>query len=280
MDKVLKLSANQRAIKSMAIFFAIVVIVGVVGYSEVMFLAVLSRAFPDGIFKVIAMIGGVATGLSVLTLLLAKAYWFRPGIQGLTAWAFTGVEVVILTLNVLLSFALSSGPLHPSDPLYTWYTFCPSSPIFALVGWTVLIMQDQSQRERHDHMEMEDEKREAELQHERLVHRQSMKLRAKMVAAQSSYMDQYMESPDVQEVLKQGTQIMATQVLSEMIGQHIAAMRNQSPQGLPAIGHGKTALPMGNLSDIYAADLDNQEPGGEVPRSGDRPGGIGPFNVS
>src|SRR5436305_8281979 len=123
--KGVKLSSNQQAIRGLAILFAVLVIVGVVGYSEVMFLQVIGRAFPDGFFKVVAMMGGVATGLSVLTLLLAKAYWFRPGSQLVAAWVFTCVEVLILLFNVLLSFALVSGPLKASDPMAVWYGLCP-----------------------------------------------------------------------------------------------------------------------------------------------------------
>lgn len=272
----LKLSATQQSIKGVAILFAILVIVGVVGYSEVMFLQVISSAFPDGILKVVAMIGGVATGLSVLTLLLAKAYWFRPGHQLTWSWIFTGVEVVILTLNVLLSFGLSSGPLKPGDWLLTWYTLCPSSPLFALVGWTVLIMMDHSQRERHDYMEMEDEQRASMLDHERAVHGATMDLRGEMLKNEVHYFKEHMKSPEVQASMKTIAQDVVLRELSSFAGRYIAGMQQQ--QSLPAIGHRPAALPQpgepvtGNLSDLFA-QMDSQAPSDTSGASGQVPDG-------
>jgi hypothetical protein len=265
-----KLSLNQQAIMGLAKLLAILVIVGVVGYSEVMFIQVISRAFPDGVFKIIAMIGGVSTGLSVLTLLLAKAYWFRPGGQEIAAWAFTGVEVLILMLNVLLSFALASGPLKTSDPFYTWYTLCPSSPLFALVGWTILIMLDSSQRERHDYMEMEDEVRSAELQHEKSVHAARMKLRTTILETHVTYMEEFTDSPEMQESIKKAARVMATEELSSFIGRSVTAMRGQVPAS-----SANNLLPSGpsttdSLDGVFT-DIDSRVPGasGAVPADGD-----------
>src|SRR5207249_5510444 len=108
--KQLKLSLNQQALARLAQVLVGLIIVAIVGYSEVMFLQIMAKAFPDGFFKIVAMMGGVATGLSVLTLLISKAYWFRPGGQTVAAWLFTAVEVLVLMLNVLLSFALAQTP--------------------------------------------------------------------------------------------------------------------------------------------------------------------------
>src|SRR5947209_4826216 len=68
--KQLKLSLNQQAFARLAQVLVGLIIVAIVGYSEVMFLQIMGKAFPDGFFKIVAMMGGVATGLSVLTLLI------------------------------------------------------------------------------------------------------------------------------------------------------------------------------------------------------------------
>lgn len=225
-----RLTSNQVGILRLAQLFAILVIVGVVGYCEVMFLQVIGSSFPDGFFKTIAMIGGVSTGLSVLTLLLAKAYWFRPGGQMVASWAFTGVEVLILLLNVLLSFDLAThhNVLPPGDALASWYTLCPSSPLFALVGWTILLMLDRSQKERHDHMEMEDEVRQMELEHQRAVHGARMRLKTSLLDSHVSYLEQHVNSSEMQEDIKTAARLIANEELSSFVGRHIAAMHHSS----------------------------------------------------
>jgi len=228
-----KLSLNQEAIAGLAKVLVAVIIAVVVGYSEVMYLQIMSRAFPDGILKIVAMIGAVGTGLSVLTLLIAKAYWFRPGGQMVAAWIFTGVEVVILLLNVLLSFALDGGKVD--GYLALWYTLTPSSPLFALVGWVLILHLDQGQQERHADMEMEVEMQRAERQHKIATHEAKMQLRQAFLHSHTTYLQQEVNSPEIQRQLAMGASALAARELSELTGMHIAPrLSSGAPVALPA----------------------------------------------
>lgn len=215
-----KLSMNQEAIAGLAKVLVGVIVLVVVGYSEVMYLQIMSRAFPDGLLKIVAMIGAVGTGLSVLTLLISKAYWFRPGGQMIAAWVFTAVEVVILILNVLLSFALSGG--HVDSYLGVWFTLTPSSPLFALVGWILIIHLDRSQQERHHELEMEAEMQQAEREHKIATHQAKMQLRKSFLESHTTYLEQEVNSPEIQRQLAIGASVLAARELSALTGMHIA----------------------------------------------------------
>ncbi len=226
--KQLKLSLNQQAFARLAQVLVGLIIVAIVGYSEVMFLQIMAKAFPDGFFKIVAIMGGVATGLSVLTLLISKAYWFRPGGQTVAAWLFTAVEVLVLMLNVLLSFALAQT-LDPSmlDPfMASWYTLCPSSPLVALVGWILIIQLDRSQQERHEELELEAEMQQAEREHRRAVHEAKMKLKRDFLQSQSTYLQHEVDSDEMQRAIQHGARVLAMEELSSLIGQHVSATRH------------------------------------------------------
>ena len=251
-----KLSLNQEAIAGLAKVLVAVIIAVVVGYSEVMYLQIMSRAFPDGILKIVAMIGAVGTGLSVLTLLIAKAYWFRPGGQMVAAWLFTGVEVMILLLNVLLSFALDGGKVD--GYLAVWYTLTPSSPLFALVGWTLILHLDRGQQERHADMELEVEMQRAERQHKIATHEAKMQLRESFLKSHTTYLQQEVNSPEIQRQLAIGASAMAAQELSALTGMHIAPRLNgpQFPNDKTVESRASSALPQPKDVDLATGESD------------------------
>jgi hypothetical protein len=240
-----KLSLNQEAVAAFARVLVAVIIVSVIGYAEVMFLQVMSRVFPDGILKLVSMLGAVATGASVLVLLVAKSYWFRPGKQLVFAWIFTGAELVVLVLNVILSFTLSSGQVS-DNYLSIWYTFMPASPILALLGWIIILHLDQEQQERHAELELEVEQREAERKHQRAVHQARMELKNAFLKSHVTYLQEEVNSPELQRQIQIGASLLAARELSELTNMHIAPRLvhpGSEPAQLPAISHRSTALP-------------------------------------
>jgi signal transduction histidine kinase len=242
-----RLSQNQQAVARIAMVFVALIVVGVVGYAEVMYLQVMSKVFPDGILKIVAMIGAVATGMSVLVLLIAKSYWFRPGTQMVFAWIFTGVEVLVLVLNVLISFALESGG-HVDSYLALWYSLMPASPLVALVGWVLIISLDRSQQERHHAMEFEEEVAAAEREHQKQVHRARMQLRDSYLHSHVEYLRQEVDSPEVQEQIRYGASIMAAKELGELAGTHVAP-RLQGPRSTEVPKIAKRSEASGELLD-------------------------------
>ncbi len=224
-QRALELSKNQKAVAGLIKLGAFLVIIGVVVYCDVQFIQVMGRTFPDGAAKIFSLIGAVATGVSVVALIGAEAYWFSRGPQMLWGWIFTAIEVTISALNVILSFELTSGKV---DSLMTvWLWFCPATPVVAALFWVLIFNLDQGQKARHDHREMEDDIAESDREHARAVHESKMQLKKRYLESTTTYLDQIANDPRIQAGLEAGAWRFATEQLRELTG---LALPSQMPQ--------------------------------------------------
>src|SRR5271165_6171960 len=97
-------SANMVAMQQIVKWSGLVFIALGVLYSDVMFISMMLDAFPSGILRIAAIAGAMLTSVSIVFLLLGKSYVFRPGLQYIWAWFFTGIEVLVAVLNIIVSF--------------------------------------------------------------------------------------------------------------------------------------------------------------------------------
>jgi hypothetical protein len=223
-----KLSPNEAATVSFLKSGVYAIVIAVVGYADIAFIQIMSKHFLGGIFGVLSMIGAVATAASIVALLFGKAIWFRPGKQLKFAYFFTGAEVMVSLLNVLLAFELTSN--QGLDQLMaTWYNFTAATPFVALIGWILILQFDKSQQERHEHLEFEeetaalerDQQREqqlAQLEHQQKVFEAQMQLSNTYLEHEVAYMQQFVNSPQVQERLQTGAMKMAMETFSKLTG--------------------------------------------------------------
>jgi hypothetical protein len=239
-----KLTRNQGAIVGLVKLSVFLIIVAVVAYSDIQFVIMMGRTFPDGIARIFSIIGAFATGLSVIALLIAELYWFVRGKQMLTGWLMTAIEVGISIMNVLTSFQLVSGHV---DALFAFYLFdiCPATPLIAVIGWIIIFMFDETHIMRHDEREMEYELREAEREHRKAQHQATMQLRTAYLQSHTAYMMQHAASPQIQSQIEQEARRFAAQELSGLTGSFVPAAL--SPRSVDA-DPGSGALPSGPLA--------------------------------
>lgn len=220
-SKSVEMSANQKAIAGLAKFLSACIIVAVVAFCEIMYLGMVSVAFPDGLFRSLASLGAIAGGLSVLTLLLGKMYWFPEGGQEIASWAFTAVEIVVLVANVLLAFQLKTG--HVDTYLAYWQAFSPASPVIALVGWVAMWMLDGSTKSRHAQLAQEQKEHESRLHFQSSVHEAQMELQHTMLDSHTQYLMEYANSTELQNEIRDAAKKLARQNLSVLSGINIVA---------------------------------------------------------
>lgn len=196
--------------------WAVYVIVAlVVIFGDVMFIKLMWTHFPDGLLRIGALGGAVATACSILVLLVGKAHWFRPGPQLIFAYAFTGVEVAVSLLNVLLASGVTSGLM------VAWDMAAPASPFVALVGWVIVLQLDQATVQKHEDMEMEDDIKRAERDYKRLQHEAGMRIKRKALEYNEQYMLEALENPAHQQSLQQGAEKLAIQAIHQLTGRYI-----------------------------------------------------------
>ena len=227
-SKSYEMTANQKAVAGLAKFLSACIIVGVVLFCEIMYLSIVSVAFPDGLFRSLASFGAMAGGLSVLVLLLGKMFWFPEGGQAIASWAFTGVEMLVLILNVLLAFELKSG--HVDSYLSAWLTVSPASPVIALVGWVAMWMLDSSTKARHAQLAQEQKQHISALQFQSSVHDAQMELQHTMLDSHTQYLMEYANSTELQAEIREAAKKLARENLSILSGINIVArLGNPAP---------------------------------------------------
>lgn len=231
---------GENALASAGIIKVIVflILIGVVVYSEYMFIGIISVILPDGVNKVGALIGAVATGASVLTLIAAKLLWITPGGQMVWSWIFTGCEVAILILNDMLAYALHYGAA--SGFLAGWQQITPASPVFALIGWILILLFDRAQRERHQDMELESKKARAERRYKEAAHKAEMELRGNHLNQVTGRLQEVLASDAIQQQIMKHAEQMVARVLTDVSGitsvNYTPSQQQQFPpaQQLPA----------------------------------------------
>jgi hypothetical protein len=215
-NKLVELSENQKAATTFIKFFVVLVVLGVIGYSEFMFLNIVSVLFPTGIAAIGAIIGAVATGCSVALLYAGKSHWFTPGAQLLAAWIFTGVEVCTLIMNDVLAYAIHDG--NVDSWLAIWQTITPASPVFALIGWIVVTNLDTSTQERHSEMEMEARKSAKDREYREMAHAAEMDVKTEHLNQVTEYLKDVMASAPVQAQIQAHAARMVAGILTDVSG--------------------------------------------------------------
>src|SRR5947207_14756306 len=149
--------ANVKALRSLMIGLAALVVLAVSGYGTVIYIQLMGKVFPTGPLLIACYIGAAANFLLMLVLLVGKFAWFRPGAHELASWIVTGVELLVTILNMMLAFQLASGqPLV--SLMAAWYYLAPVSPVFSMVGAIALIMTSTELRTKHRAMELQEQK--------------------------------------------------------------------------------------------------------------------------
>lgn len=231
--------ATEGLVKGIAIF----IVIAVAAFAEVSFLGMVSAMFPDNVvFKFAAIVGAIATGLSVVTLLFAKLKWIRAGHQHWLSWVFFGFEITIMVLNLILSFALAQPHMTAAhlDPwLYAYYEIMPATPIIAMIGWTLIFMTDRAKEKFDNERDLQEELEDAEMEHKREQHSILMNVRRSINHIQAEQMMREVEQrqPQIQRI----TQEVVAREIESLLGIYVLRNPNENvvegsvqPSALPA----------------------------------------------
>lgn len=216
-ENVGKLTRNQGALVGFIKLMVFLVIVAVVGYSDIQFILLMARMMPDGIARVFSVIGAFATGLSVIALIGAELFWFTRGKQMLAGWIFTGLELAISVMNLLTSFALASGHMDAFFTMYLYY-LCPATPVVAAGLWILIFMVDEASEERHEEREMQSDMKQLERKHRKAAHLATMKLKNAYLQSYTEHLLKFAGSDEAQKRLKEGAESFGNEALNLLTG--------------------------------------------------------------
>jgi hypothetical protein len=212
--------ANKNAIIGICKFFAAVILIGGVVYSEILFLGIVSNLFPTGPMAIGAMLGAITTGASILLLVLAKSHWFRPGNQLMVAWIFTAVEITVLILNDILAYQIHQGG-QLDQYMASWRLFCVAAPVVSVVGWILLFYFDPQRSITHRRMEMEDNVAKSQIDFQSRMHMRTMALRIKAADMALAKFEEKVEHK-LEYQLDVAAAKYSARVASELTGEHVS----------------------------------------------------------
>lgn len=212
-----ELSANQRDMAGCGMFFAFVIMLAIVVYSDILFLQIMWNVFPDGLLRIGAVVGALATGMSIALLVIGKSYWFRPGYQMLAAWGFTFVEVGVSMLNVMLAYEIFHDH-HSSGILSYWQLLAPVTPLVALIGWIVIWQLDNASKMRHANLEVRDAEETSELQYRKKAHQAKMMVKDQHLSQVTQQLKVVLNSQEIQDKIAQHALMMVENVLTDVTG--------------------------------------------------------------
>lgn len=138
---------NGKAIRTLVIVLGIVVYLMMLLYSGVHNISLMLRGV-DPQWQAVAIAGVIALEVSAASLPLALHFWCHDPMHRIAAFAFYGVDLLLILMNVILDYSITSG-----EPLSTWMTLyltygVPATPVIAGLGWSLLFLLDPSQKER------------------------------------------------------------------------------------------------------------------------------------
>lgn len=229
-------SANSKAVVAAIKFFAAIIVILAVAYSEILFLGIISTLFPAGPLAVGAMLGAITTGLSILALCIAKSHWFRPGMQLVVAWSFTLIEIAILVANDILAYQLHTGAqvclqqgvngclqmgVQLDQFSQIWRTCCVAAPVVSLVGWVLLFYFSPERSIAHKRMEMEDNQAKAQIDFETGMHAHVMEIRERAATMVRSRLEEKIETQMDFHLDKAAAKFIA-RVASDLTGEEVS----------------------------------------------------------
>src|SRR5436189_5633303 len=114
--KLIDESANKKALRGLAKFLAIFIILSVAIFGDTMYAIQMQKIFAGNVLLMLfCYIGAFTSVLAVGYLLLCKSAVFEPGGQMIMSWLAFAVELIIIALNILVVFNHDT-----TGPMGTW----------------------------------------------------------------------------------------------------------------------------------------------------------------
>ena len=213
MKQVVQEGANLRAAKGFSKLLAIIIILAVAGFGDVMYIVLMGSKFPAGPLLIMCYLGAFTSFLAVGYLLLGKSVVFRPGGQFLAAWVVFVAELLIIALNILLVFDASPGGV-----MAAWSFISPATPVLHMLGVALIYFLDPELKAKHDAMEMQEKVDKAEREVEFLTHTARIELRKRQVAHVSKALEEAVNSAESLAHIQQFGYKLNRELLRELTG--------------------------------------------------------------
>lgn len=221
-DFELEESASERGVKWLGRIIAIVVVLIVAAFGDVMYITLMQSRFPDGLLLAVCYAGAFTSFLAIVYMLIGKQVLFTPGPQMVTAWFVFGIELTLIALNLCLVFAGDSA----AGLLAAWNQLAAATPVFNMAGVAILYFLDESQKMKHEDVEMSWEMKRANRRHMRALAKARLKLQNKQLNFLVTELDRAVAAPESLLAIQQ----TAIDLNAHLLGQLSGGRTYRAPQ--------------------------------------------------
>jgi hypothetical protein len=207
-------SANKLAAKGLAKILAVVIILTVSLFGDVMYIIEMQKAFSkDPMLLMFCYLGAIVGFMAVGYLLLGKSVAFEPGGQMICAWIVFAAELMIIALNIILVFSK-----NPTGFMAAWAFISPATPVAHLLGVSMLFFLDPAHIEKQRDKELKSRIRQLERDHEYAMVEARMRVKEKHLAYTVRELESAVNSNESQQRIAQHAHSMNDGLLTEMSG--------------------------------------------------------------
>jgi hypothetical protein len=212
--KLLDDTANKSAAKSFAKILAVLIVLSVAAFGDIMYIMQMSKVFSkDPSLLLFCYLGAFTSFMAVGYLLLGKSVVFSPGAQMLAAWIVFGAELLIIALNIILVFNQ-----NPTGFLSAWAFISPATPVFHMIGVAMIYFLDPEHIERQRDKELKSRLRQLDREHEYAMAEARMKVKQKHLEFTVRELNGAVNSDESQARISQHAHSMNDDLLTEMSG--------------------------------------------------------------
>ena len=212
--KIIEESAQLKAAKGFAKILAIVIVLSVSAFGDVMYIKEMEQIFiNDPSLLLFCYLGAIVGFLAVGYLLLGKTVTFAPGAQMLAAWIVFGAELLIISLNIMLVFSKTHTGF-----MGAWAFLSPATPVFHLLGVSMLLFLDPEMKEKHKDKELQSRLRDLDRKHQFAIAEARMAVKEKHLEYTVRELESAVNSEESQQRISQHASSMNDGLLTEMSG--------------------------------------------------------------
>lgn len=212
--KIIEESAQLKAAKGFAKILAVIIVLTVSLFGDVMYIKEMQQVFiNDPSLLLFCYLGAIVGFLAVGYLLLGKTVTFAPGAQMLAAWIVFGAELLIISLNIMLVFSKTHTGF-----MGAWAFLSPATPVFHLLGVSMLLFLDPEMKEKHKDKELQSRMRQLDREHQFDLAEARMSIKKKHLEYTVRELEGAVNSEESQQRISQHATGMNDALLTEMSG--------------------------------------------------------------
>lgn len=209
-------SAGTTGMKWLGRVIAVVIILIVAAFGDVMYIQLMMSKFPVGPLLIVCYIGAFTSFLAVVYMLIGKSVLFTPGRQITLAWLIFAAELALIAMNIILVFQADGQ--GATGFLAAWLQLAPATPVLNMAGVAILFFLDEDGKMHHEDVELAYEMKRSNRRYVKSMHKARLRLQNKQLNFLITELDRAVAAPESMLQIQQTAIDLNTKLLGQLSG--------------------------------------------------------------